>query len=136
MKSLQLIQKAAARVLMRTSRKDHIAPVLASRHWLPVKFRIEFKILLLPYKAENDRAASYLKDPVVQYLPNRALCSKTAGLLVVPRVYKSRMGGRASRMGGRASSYQDPLLWRQLSVYVLTTFMIRLKTFLFDKAYN
>jgi len=32
---------------MRTNRRDHISPVLASLHWLPVKFRIEFKILAL-----------------------------------------------------------------------------------------
>ena len=40
LKSLQLIQNAAARVLMRTNRRDHISPILASLHWLPVKFRI------------------------------------------------------------------------------------------------
>ena len=34
----------------------------ASLHWLPVRFRIESKILLLTYKALNDRAPSYLKD--------------------------------------------------------------------------
>ena len=45
LKSLHLIQNAAARVLMRTNRRDHVSPVLASLHWLPVKFRIEFKIL-------------------------------------------------------------------------------------------
>ena len=62
LKSLQLIQNAAARVLMRTNRRDHISLVLVYLHWLPVKFRIEFKILLLTYKALNDRAPSYLKD--------------------------------------------------------------------------
>ena len=87
---------------MRTNRRDHVSPVLASLHWLPVKFRIKFKILLLTYKALNDRAPSYLKDLIVGYFPNRALRSQTAGLLVVPRVSKSRMGGRAF-------SYQAPL---------------------------
>ncbi|XP_072246412.1 uncharacterized protein [Leuresthes tenuis] len=134
LKSLQLIQNAAARVLMRTNRRDHVSPVLASLHWLPVKFRIEFKILLLTYKVLNDRAPSYLKDLIVRYFPNRALRSQTAGLLVVPKVSKSRMGGRAF-------SYQAPLLWNKLPVNVreadtLSTFKIRLKTFLFDKAYS
>ena len=102
LKSLQLIQNAADRVLMRTNRRDHVSPGLASLHWLPVKFRIEFKILLLTYKALNDRAPSYLKDLIVGYFPNRALCSQTASFLVVPRVSQSRMGGRAF-------SYQAPL---------------------------
>ena len=132
LKSLQLIQNAAARVLMRTNRRDHVSPVLASLHWLPVKFRIEFKILLLTYKALNDRAPSYLKDLIVRYFPNRALCFQTAGLL--PR-------GSKSRMVGRAFSYQAPLLWNKLPVNVreadnLSTFKIRLKTFLFDKVYS
>ena len=79
---------------MRTNRRVHISPVLASLHWLPVKFRIEFDILLLTEKALNDQAPSYLKDLVVQYFPNRALCSQTAGILVVPRVSTSRVGDR------------------------------------------
>ena len=64
----------------------------------------------------------------------RALHSKNAGLLVVPRVSKSTMGARAF-------SYQAPLLWNQLPVCVrvadsLSVFKSALKTFLFDKAYS
>uniref|UniRef100_A0A8C6MIC4 Integrase catalytic domain-containing protein n=1 Tax=Nothobranchius furzeri TaxID=105023 RepID=A0A8C6MIC4_NOTFU len=83
-KSPQLVQNAAARVLMRIKKRDHISPVLASLHWLPVKFRIDFKILLLTYKALNNQAPSYISDLIVPYVPNRALRSQTAGLLVVP----------------------------------------------------
>uniref|UniRef100_A0AAQ6IH18 Reverse transcriptase domain-containing protein n=1 Tax=Anabas testudineus TaxID=64144 RepID=A0AAQ6IH18_ANATE len=134
LKSLQLIQNAAARVLTGISKRDHISPTLASLHWLPVKSRIEFKILLLTYKSLNNQAPSYLKDLIVPYLPSRTLHSQTAGLLVVPRVSKCRMGGRAF-------SYQAPLLWNQLPVQVreadtVSTFKTRLKTFLFYKAYS
>ena len=76
LKSLQLIKNTAARVLMRTGSRDHVSPVLASLHWLPVK--------VLTYKALNDQAPSYLKDLIVRYFSNRTLCSQTAGLLVVP----------------------------------------------------
>jgi len=51
-------------------------------------------MILLTYKALNGEAPSCLKDLIVQYFPNRALCSQTAGLLV-STVSKSRMGGRA-----------------------------------------
>ncbi|PME06503.1 hypothetical protein A8A06_07420 [Escherichia coli] len=134
LKSLQLIQNAAARVLTGTRKRDHISPILASLHWLPVKSRIEFKILLLTYKVLNNQAPSYLKDLIVPYFPIRALLSQSADLLVVPKVFKSRMGGRAF-------SYQAPLLWNQLPVCIqetdtLSTFKIRLQTFLFDKAYS
>ena len=134
LKPLQLVQNAAARLLTETKKRDHISPVLASLHWLPVKSRIEFKILLLTYKALNDQAPSYLKELIVPYVPARALRSQNAGLLVVPRICKSRMGGRAF-------NYQAPLLWNLLPDSVrgadtLSTFKSRLKTFLFDKAYS
>uniref|UniRef100_A0A8P4KP43 Reverse transcriptase domain-containing protein n=1 Tax=Dicentrarchus labrax TaxID=13489 RepID=A0A8P4KP43_DICLA len=133
-KTLQLIQNAAARVLTGTRKRDHISPVLASLHWLPVKCRIEFKILLLTYKALHGQAPSYLKELIVPYYPTRTLRSLNAGLLVVPIVSKSRTGARAF-------SYQAPLLWNQLPFVVreadtLAKFKSRLKTFLFDKAYS
>ncbi|MDF4350591.1 reverse transcriptase family protein, partial [Vibrio parahaemolyticus] len=71
LKTLQLIQNAAARVLTGTKKRDHISPVLASLHWLPVKSRIEFKILLLTYKALNGQAPSYLRELIVPYYPTR-----------------------------------------------------------------
>ena len=134
LRTLQLIQNAAARILTGTRKRDHISPVLASLHWLPVKSRIEFKILLLTYKALNGQAPSYLKELLVPYHPTRALRSQNAGLLEVPRISRSRMGGRAF-------NYQAPLLWNHLPASVreadtLSTFKNRLKTFLFDKAYS
>ena len=39
---LQLVQNSAARLLTNTRRRDHITPVLASLHWLPMSFRIDF----------------------------------------------------------------------------------------------
>ncbi len=53
---LQIVQNAAARVLTRSRKYDHITPILQSLHWLPIKFRISYKILLLAYKALNDLA--------------------------------------------------------------------------------
>ena len=125
-RTLQLIQNAAARVLTGTRKRDNITPVLASLHWLPIQFGIQFKILLLTYKAFNGQAPSYLKDLVLPYHPNRPLRSQNTGLLVVPRVCKSRMGGRAF-------SYQAPLPWNQLTMTVrevepLSVFKVRLKT--------
>ena len=44
---LQRVQNIAARLITGTSRKDHITPLLKNLHWLPVRSRIIFKILLL-----------------------------------------------------------------------------------------
>src|SRR4029434_9703341 len=73
---------------------EHISPVLASLHWLPVKSRIDFKVLLLTYKALNYLAPNYLKELVVPYCPPRPLRSQSAGLLVIPRISKTTIGGR------------------------------------------
>ena len=48
---LQAVQNAAARLLTGLRKHDHISPVLAELHWLPVKSKIEFKVLLLTFKA-------------------------------------------------------------------------------------
>src|SRR4029434_2402386 len=106
-KSLQLIQNVAAHTHTKTKKYEHISPVLASLHWLPVKSGIDFKVLLLTYKALNGLAPNYLKELVVPYWPPRSLHSQSAGLLVIPRISKSTIGGRAF-------SYRVPLLWNNL----------------------
>ena len=63
--SLQLSQHAAARVLMRLNTRNHVPTNLVSIHWLPVKYRIEFKFLLLTYKAQKGLAPSCLKEFVI-----------------------------------------------------------------------
>ena len=92
---LQLVQNAAARVLTKTKMREHITPVLASLHWLPVVFRIDFKILLLVYKALNGLAPSYLYDCLPRYVPNRTLRSSSADLLHVPTMTYQKYGEAA-----------------------------------------
>ncbi len=53
---LQMVQNAAVRVLTRTGKYDHISPVMSTLHWLPIKHHIDFKILLITYKALNGLA--------------------------------------------------------------------------------
>ncbi|KAF4075788.1 hypothetical protein AMELA_G00222680 [Ameiurus melas] len=130
---LQLVQNAAARVLTRTRRYDHITPILSTLHWLPVKFRIKFKILLITYKALHGLAPQYLSDLLVLYDPPRLLRSKDAGYLILPRIVKSTAGGRAF-------AYRAPQLWNSLPISVrdsdtVSVFKSRLKTYLFTQAY-
>jgi len=42
--TVQSVQNAAARLLTRTRRHEHISPVLRQLHWLPVQKRIDFKL--------------------------------------------------------------------------------------------
>ncbi len=57
---LQMVQNAAARVLTRTRKYDHISPALSTLHWLPIKHCIDFKILLITYKVLKGLAPQYL----------------------------------------------------------------------------
>ncbi len=58
---LQMVQNAAARVLTRTRKYDHISPVLSTLNWLRIKHLIYFKILLITYKALNGYSSSVLE---------------------------------------------------------------------------
>ena len=59
---LQRVQNAAARLICNVGRFDHITPSLYRLHWLPINYRIQFKILLFVYKALNGIAPSYISD--------------------------------------------------------------------------
>ena len=63
LKKLKYVQNtAAAKIVTQTRKFDHIAPVLFDLHWLPVSYRIVFKILLLVFKSLNNLSPSYLAD--------------------------------------------------------------------------
>ncbi len=48
---LQLVQNAASRSLKKKKKKDHPTPLLKALHWLPVQFRVNFKIVLFVFKS-------------------------------------------------------------------------------------
>ena len=91
---LQLLQNAAARILTKTRKFDHITPILKDLHWLPVRQRIHFKLLLLTWKALHGTSPTYIANILVPYHPKRTLRSSDKLLLVVPRT-NSSFGDRA-----------------------------------------
>ena len=52
---------------------DHITPIFKQLHWLPVRYRIVFKILLLVYKALNGTAPSYISELLKYHTSERKL---------------------------------------------------------------
>ena len=56
------VQNAAARLVVQESRFCHITPLLKSLHWLPVKYRIVFKILLTTFKAIHGLAPAHISE--------------------------------------------------------------------------
>lgn len=59
---LQMVQNTAACLLTGTRKYEHISPVLRSLHWLPIQFRIDFKLPLLTFKSLNGLATPYLSE--------------------------------------------------------------------------
>lgn len=59
---LQLVQNAASRFLLKKKKRDHATPLLKALHWLPVEFRIRFKILLFVFKSLHNQAPGYQSE--------------------------------------------------------------------------
>ena len=57
---IQRVQNAAARLIFKQPKFSHITPVLHQLHWLPIKYRNEFKILLFTFKAIHGMAPDYI----------------------------------------------------------------------------
>ncbi|KAF7659279.1 hypothetical protein LDENG_00000890, partial [Lucifuga dentata] len=62
---LQTVQNAAVRLLTKANRRSHI--ILSALHWLPVNFRVHFKILVLTFRALHGQAPPYLVDLIQTY---------------------------------------------------------------------
>ena len=67
---LQKVQNWAARIVLNVKKHDSISVHLHQLHWLPVRFRIKFKINLLVYKSLNQQAPSYLTS-MLNYQQNQ-----------------------------------------------------------------
>ena len=133
-KKLQRLQNTAARIVTRTKFTDHISPVLQDLHWLPIKQRIIFKLLLITYKALHGHAPAYITALLQEYKPARSLRSSTQNLLSVPRTYTSNYGDRSFSVAG-------PALWNSLPDTIrksdsVSQFKSTLKTLLFQSAYT
>lgn len=131
---LQLVQNAAARLITRSKKSCHITPILASLHWLPVHFRIQYKILIISYKALNGQAPAYISELIPPHYNTRSLRSFDQGLLAVPRT-------RLKTRGDRAFGAAAPRLWNALTPVLrsapsLNLFKGHLKTHLFKQAFE
>ena len=132
---LQSLQNAAARLVTRTRKFDHITPVLFSLHWLPVSQRIKFKILLLTYKSLHGLAPTYLSELLTVRVDLSMDHRSCTGLELRPPRYKNECHG------GRAFSVVAPRLWNALpppirNISTLDSFKTALKTHLFNEYFN
>ena len=125
LKQLQLIQNRACRIIKGLKRRDGIEPYLQELHWLKIQERIEFKILLLTFKAIHGLAPPYLSN-LVKY---NSLGSRDI-ILFCP-----------SSSSTKAFSAAAPKLWNNLPPSIkqlsdINIFKRMLKAHLFRKSYN
>ena len=98
---LQKLQNAAAR-LVTNSRKDVSSrKLLQTLHWLPIRSRIQFKILTLVYRCLHDQAPTYLSDLLSIKDPSTySLRSNHSFLLQVPKMKCKTFGDRGFHVAG------------------------------------
>ena len=130
---LQSVLNTAARQVTLGRKYDSVTPVLKELHWLPVVFRIKFKILLQVFKSLNGMAPKYLSDKL-HLKTNHGLRSDNSKQLKIPN-------SRLKSYGDRAFSVAGPELWNRLPKELrictkLETFKRDLKTHLFREAFS
>jgi len=127
---LQRVQNIAARLITRVPRCNHITDTLRTLHWLPVRQRTMYKILLLAYKTKHHLAPKYLTDLISPYKPKRNLRSANQSLLATTFCPSTIF------YGDRTFAYAATDLWNQLPLRVrqaetISSFKSLLKTTLF-----
>jgi len=117
MRRVQSVQNAAARLLTRARRRDHISPVLRRLPWLPVWRRIDFKLACLVHLSLAGQAPHYLAKGIhlVAAGLGRQLRSSTNRSCSVPRTY--------STSGDRSFATAGTRVWNSLRSFrrLLTT---------------
>ena len=131
---LQSIQNTAARLISGSKKYDHITPILKDLHWLPVKTRVDYKILVTTYKILNGFCPTYLTNMIHLSESCYHLRSTSSNLLKQPRC-------RTKYYGTRIFSFSSPQLWNALpntlrNAGSIEIFKKHAKTYLFNLYYS
>ena len=119
-------------VILRAPRFSPSLPLLKQLHWLPVNYRIKFKLSTLTYHALAIHQPPYLASLLHFSNVPRQLGSSTSQQLSIPRTKLN--------LGKRAFSVAAPIIWNELpttlkSCESLASFRKNLKTYLFKIAF-
>ena len=127
---LQRVQNAAARLLHGAKKFDSIHPILLDLHWLPIAFRIDYKIAVFTYRCLNGLSPRYLQS--LLRLPVSSRLARDRLITTKPRT---------KTYGSRSFTVYAPQLWNSLPLSVRTAtslaqFCSRLKTHLITVAFK
>ena len=128
---MQNIQNYAAKLVLGRRKYSSNKEALAELHWLPIKSRIKFKILVLVFKCLRGEAPEYLMNLLVRCneWTHNLRSSNIKDRLVIPRTVRQTFAARSFSILG-------PTLWNKLPNHIknsnsLDIFKKNLKTFLF-----
>jgi len=131
----RLQSDAAARLIYRRRRFDHVTSLLRELHWLKSSERVAYKLAVTFYRCLHGLAPSYLAQSVrrVAELDRRRLRSSSSDDVIIPTT-------RLVTVGDRAFTAAGSRLWNSLppdirSAQTLPVFCNRLKTYLFSKCF-
>ena len=129
------MQNAAARLICSIPLFTHVTPVLYSLQWLPVQFRIDFKILMIAFKAIHGHAPEHICNSIHIKNPSMYGLQSNSELLLARPSTKT-----IKTLSDRAFTSAAPSLWNKLPSEIrnednFERFKSKLKTFLFRVAY-
>ena len=134
---LQRVQNAAARLAYKAPRFCYTSPILEELHWLPIRDKMKFKVILITFKAIKGASPNYVLE-LISFKGNSSygLRSNDSFLLAQPRQRTLTM------IGDRTFAVAAPTLWNCPSVELrnpnisIESFKVELKTHLFREAYR
>ena len=66
---IQKLQNTAARLILRRNRRSSATVMLHEIHWLPIKKRFIYKLILMVYKSQQDMMPDYITAHLTEYKP-------------------------------------------------------------------
>ena len=129
---LQRLQNWAARIIFKVGRRQDPSVLIGSLHWLTIKERVMFKILLLVFKTFHNQAPKYINSCLQLYAPLRTNLRSSANPFRLP-CPRTR-----SKAGDRTFTVAATKEWNKLpssikSADSVSIFKKLLKTHLFPK---
>jgi len=127
---------ARSRLVLNLRLHEHITPTLQQLHWLPIDYRITYKLCLIMHLVHISRAPQYLSDCVQTV----ACSSRRPGLRSSDTAAYVKLRCR-TKFGECGFCYAGPAAWNSLPHHlhqINDTGLIqrRLKTELFCRAYH
>ena len=140
---LQLVQNSLCRVVTHSSKFSHITPQLKRLHWLPFRYRVQFKIGLITYKILNQGQPDYivyLRELIHPYTSSRNTRQSTPKLKFLQTPTFDRRVHKSIKHFSYPFCHYAPVLWNSFPFHVrnspsVASFRKHLKTHLFSSSF-